>query len=117
MYQLCERTTCILLHCLDTYYVFQDFLGRLKFSRRMHALLQTLPASSCNCVGMKDRHYDGLCDKSNCIKPIRHVSVILQAGVLERRVAELRKTERAALLDMLTQYPLLYKGHEGYAKV
>jgi hypothetical protein len=38
-------------------------------------------------------------------------------GVQERRVAELRKAEREALLDRLTRYPLSYDGHEGYAKV
>lgn len=40
-----------------------------------------------------------------------------EAGVSDRRVAELRKTERAALLESLTEYPLDYDGHEGYAKV
>ncbi|EIE23290.1 HI0933-like protein [Coccomyxa subellipsoidea C-169] len=39
-----------------------------------------------------------------------------EAGVSDRRVAELRKTERAALLESLTEYPLDYDGHEGYAK-
>ena len=40
-----------------------------------------------------------------------------EAGVSERRVAELRKAERVELLDKLTEYPLQYDGHEGYAKV
>lgn len=40
-----------------------------------------------------------------------------EAGVSERRVAELRKAEHVSLLDKLTDYPLDYNGHEGYAKV
>ncbi|CAL8465205.1 g4740 [Coccomyxa elongata] len=39
-----------------------------------------------------------------------------EAGVSERRVAELRKAERVSLLDKLTDYPLEYNDHEGYAK-
>ena len=33
------------------------------------------------------------------------------------RLAELKKAERADLLDKLTRYPLAFDGHEGYAKV
>ena len=33
------------------------------------------------------------------------------------RLAELRKTERLQLLEKLTEYPLAFDGHEGYAKV
>lgn len=40
-----------------------------------------------------------------------------EAGVSQRRIAELRKTERAAILEKLTEYPLDCAGHEGYAKV
>lgn len=38
-------------------------------------------------------------------------------GTVCSRVAELRKTERSQLLEMLTGYPLSFNGHEGYAKV
>lgn len=40
-----------------------------------------------------------------------------EAGVSERRLAELRRAERTVLLDKLTEYPLECDGHEGYAKV
>lgn len=36
--------------------------------------------------------------------------------MLCRKVAELRKSEREALLVALTQYRLTITGHEGYAK-
>ncbi|KAK9816666.1 hypothetical protein WJX72_003465 [[Myrmecia] bisecta] len=39
-----------------------------------------------------------------------------ELGLQERRAAELRKGERAALLDALVAYPLQYNGHEGYPK-
>lgn len=44
-------------------------------------------------------------------------AICAEAGVPDRRMAELRKTERVALLEKLTEYPLEYDGHEGYAKV
>jgi predicted flavoprotein YhiN len=44
-------------------------------------------------------------------------AICAEAGVSDRRMAELRKTERVALLEKLTEYPLEYDGHEGYAKV
>ena len=33
------------------------------------------------------------------------------------RLTELKRAERADLLDKLTRYPLAFDGHEGYAKV
>jgi hypothetical protein len=37
--------------------------------------------------------------------------------MLRRRMAELRKAERAALMAALVAYELPADGHEGYAKV
>ncbi|PRW59453.1 hypothetical protein C2E21_1555 [Chlorella sorokiniana] len=44
-------------------------------------------------------------------------ALCLEAGVpLDRKLAELRKSERAELVAALTQYALPITGHEGYAK-
>lgn len=49
--------------------------------------------------------------------PQRLADLILhEAGLLERRLAELRREERLALLELLTRYPLPYSGDEGYKK-
>lgn len=40
-----------------------------------------------------------------------------EAGAVGVRAADLKKTQRAALLSALTSYPLAYAGHEGYKKV
>lgn len=42
--------------------------------------------------------------------------IVREAGASERTVATLRREERAALLKLLTRYPLPYSGDEGYQK-
>jgi hypothetical protein len=39
-----------------------------------------------------------------------------EAGVEDRRMSELRKTERMHLLQLITEYELQYTGHQGYKK-
>jgi hypothetical protein len=51
--------------------------------------------------GVRERLADALC---------------AQAGVEGRRMCELKKAERQALLELLTAYPLQVTGHEGYKK-
>jgi predicted flavoprotein YhiN len=51
--------------------------------------------------GVRERLADALC---------------AQAGVEGRRMCELKKGERQALLVLLTAYPLPVAGHEGYKK-
>ncbi|KAJ9534923.1 hypothetical protein QJQ45_029583 [Haematococcus lacustris] len=51
--------------------------------------------------GVRERLADALC---------------LELGLVGRRVSELKKTERLALISHLTAYQLQYTGHEGYKK-
>jgi predicted flavoprotein YhiN len=51
--------------------------------------------------GVRERLADALCT---------------QLSVEGKKMCELKKTERQALLELLTAYPLNYTGHEGYKK-
>ncbi len=51
--------------------------------------------------GVRERLADALCT---------------QLSIDGKKMCELKKTERQALLELLTAYPLNYTGHEGYKK-
>lgn len=44
-------------------------------------------------------------------------ALILEVALAEKRVADLTKAEKAALIQKLVSYPLACTGHEGYEKV
>jgi predicted flavoprotein YhiN len=60
-----------------------------------------LVANALKRAGLRERLADALC---------------AQLGLQQRLVRELKKTERVALVQLLTSYVLPYTGHEGYKK-
>ena len=51
--------------------------------------------------GIRERLADALCDET---------------GLVDRKVSQLKGSERAALISLLTKYPLKITGSEGYKK-
>lgn len=89
---------------------------------------ETGPKLSVNWTGQLEDFWENVLKQEtkgtavNCIHrygiPQRLASALCEAaGVpLDRRMAELRKTELRSLIDALVRYELPYDGHQGYRK-